>query len=87
MYLYFLAAAIVLWIVAKWYGDKKHRQGVSEFFNKTLDKQIAERDAAIEEMTKKQSETLEAYYARIAEYNRKHGTNLPDGSSSGTNRP
>jgi uncharacterized membrane protein len=78
-WMWLLGASIVLFIGSKWYGDRKQRQATSEFFNKVLDNQIDDREKAIEELTRKQNESLNEYYDRIAEHNRTHGTNFPTG--------
>lgn len=78
-----LGIGAILYVVNIWFRMKRHQDNTSQFFSKVLDSKINERDEAIKEAIKKQSETLEQYYAKIADYNRKHGTNFPTGPAGG----
>ncbi len=76
-----LGLGVLSYIVSRWMNDRKQREETSKFFNEVVNKQINEREEAIKESTRKQSETLEAYYARINDYNSKYRPGHDDGKS------
>jgi hypothetical protein len=81
LWTWLLGLGVIGYLISIWFRQKQHQDNTSQFFSKVLDAKIDDRQQAIQELTRKQSETLEAYYAKVADYNRKHGTNFPTGES------
>jgi hypothetical protein len=85
LWTWLLGLGIIGYVISIWYRQKQHQDNTSQFFNKTLDKQINERDQAIKDIAEKQAKTLEEYYAKKAKFHnnllRDPNRNTPDEGS------